>query len=89
MLFRSFANNFLRRQIEDYAVDGRYRLHERFDALTRLHYDSRKRRFTEQAYGLMQNLDNTWRISYVVSLYEGRSRESRFGLNLQVEAVGF
>jgi LPS-assembly protein len=84
-----FANNFLRRQIEDYVVDGRFRLNERFDGLTRLHYDARKRRFNEQAYGLVQNLDNTWRVSYVVSLYEGRARESRFGLNVQIEAVGF
>jgi LPS-assembly protein len=75
--------------IQDYAVDGRFRLHERFDALARLHYDARKRRFTEQSYGLVQNLDNTWRVSYVMSLYEGRARESRFGLNFQIEAVGF
>jgi LPS-assembly protein len=84
-----FANNFLRHELEDCAVDGRFRLHERFDALTRLHYDQRKRRFTEQAYGLVQNLDNTWRVSYVVSLHEGRARENRFGLSLQVEAIGF
>ena len=84
-----FSNNFLRRQIEDYVVDGRRRLNERFSALTRLHYDARKRRFNEQAYGLVQNLDHTWRVSYVVSLYSGPRRESHFGLNLQVEAIGF
>ena len=84
-----FANNFLRHQIEDFLVDGRFRLNERFDALTRLHYDARKHRFNEQAYGLVQNLDNTWRISYVVSLYSGPRRESHLGLNLQIEALGF
>jgi LPS-assembly protein len=84
-----FSNNFLRREIEDYVVDGRYRLNHRYDALTRLHYDARKRRFNEQAYGLVQNLDHTWRISYVVSLYSGPRRESSFGLNVQVEAIGF
>lgn len=83
------SNNFLRRQIEDYIVDGRLRLNERYSALTRLHYDARKRRFNEQAYGLVQNLDHTWRVSYVVSLYSGPRRESHFGLNVQVEATGF
>ena len=84
-----FSNNFLRRQIEDYIVDGRLRLNERYDALTRLHYDARKRRFNEQSYGLVQNLDNTWRVSYIVSLFSGPRRESSFGLNVQVEARGF
>ncbi len=84
-----FSNNFLRRQIEDYVVDGRIRLNRTYDALTRLHYDARKRRFNEQAYGLVQNLDHTWRVSYVVSLYSGPRRESHFGLNVQVEAIGF
>lgn len=84
-----FSNNFLRRQIEDYVVDGRLRLNERYSALTRLHYDARKRRFNEQAYGVMQNLDYTWRVAYVVSLYSGPRRESNFGLNVQVEALGF
>jgi LPS-assembly protein len=84
-----FSNNFLRRQIEDYIVDGRIRLNENYDLLTRLHYDARKRRFNEQAYGLVQNLDHTWRVSYIVSLYSGPRRESHFGLNVQIEAIGF
>jgi LPS-assembly protein len=84
-----FSNNFFRRQIEDYLVDARIRLNETYEALTRLHYDARKRRFNEQSYGLVQNLDHTWRVSYVVSLYSGPRRESHFGLNVQVEAIGF
>jgi LPS-assembly protein len=65
------------------------RLNERFEALSRLHYDARKRRFNEQAYGITQNLDNTWFVSYLVSLYSGRRRESNFGFNVQVETVRF
>ena len=84
-----FTNNFLTQQLQDYAVDGRVRINERFEALTRLHYDSRKRRFNEQAYGIAQNLGNTWLISYVVSVYSGRKRESNFGFNVQVDALRF
>jgi LPS-assembly protein len=84
-----FGNNFLRRQIQDYSIDGRVRITERFEALTRLHYDARRSRFNEQAYGISQNLGNTWLISYTVSLYSGRRRESNFGFNVQIDTVRF
>jgi len=84
-----FGNNFLRQQIQDYSIDGRMRLTEKFEALTRLHYDARKHRFNEQAYGITQNLSNTWLISYTVSLYSGRRRESSFGFNVQIDTVRF
>lgn len=84
-----FGNNFLRHQIQDYSIDGRFRINERFEALTRLHYDVRKRRFNEQSYGIAQNINNTWLISYTVSLYSGRSRESSFGFNVEVASIGF
>ena len=84
-----FSNNFLRGEIQDYQLDARVRLNETYDALTRLHYDARKRRFNEQAYGLSQNLGNTWLVSYIISLYSGPRRESHFGLNVQIQARGF
>ena len=84
-----FGNNFLRQQIQDYSIDGRVRLTERFEAVTRLHYDARKRRFNEQAYGITQNIGNTWLVSYTVSLYSGRRRESSFGFNVQIDTVRF
>jgi LPS-assembly protein len=84
-----FSNNFLRDQIEDYAVDGRWRLNEAFRLLARLQYDVRKSRFNEQAYGVVQNIGNTWQISYVLSLYSGRTRESHFGFNIQIDTIRF
>ncbi len=84
-----FANNFLRDQIQDYLVDGRVRLNEAIETLTRLHYDARRHRFNEQSYGIVHNLANTWEISYTVSLFAGRSRESSFGFNIQINTVRF
>lgn len=84
-----FATNFLRRESEDYRIEGRMHLNESYDVLARLQYDARQRRLNEQAYGLVQNLDNTWFIEYVVSLYSGRRRENGFGFNVQVEARNF
>jgi LPS-assembly protein len=84
-----FANNYLRRQLEDYLIDGRRRLTEQFDVLARLRYDQRKHRFNEQSYGLVQNLANTWRVSYLVSLFSGPRRESHFGFSIQIDTVRF
>ncbi|MEO5957684.1 MAG: LPS assembly protein LptD, partial [Opitutaceae bacterium] len=84
-----FSNNFLRDELHDYAIDGRLRINEAFEFLTRLHYDVRKRRFNEQAYGLSQNLGNTWLLSYIVTLYSGPRRESHFGLRIQIDTVRF
>jgi LPS-assembly protein len=84
-----FSNNFLRDEIEDYAIDGRWRLNEAFRLLARLQYDVRKSRFNEQAYGIVQNIGNTWQISYVLSLYSGRTRESHFGFNVQIDTIRF
>lgn len=84
-----FGNNFLRHQLEDFSIDGRMRINERLEALTRLRYDARQSRFNEQAYGIVQNLGNTWLISYTVSLYSGNRRESNFGFNVQVDTVRF
>lgn len=83
------TNNFLRAQIEDYAIAGRWRLNEAYEATTRLHYDARRRRFNEQSYGITQNLGNTWLISYNVSIYSGRRRESSFGFNIRVDTIRF
>ncbi len=84
-----FSSNFLRNQLEDYLADWRFRMSEVYEAVARLHYDSRENRFVEQSYGLRQNLSNTWLIEYVVTLYNGPRRESNFGFNLQIEAIGF
>ena len=84
-----FATNFLRRESEDYRLEGRVHLNESYDVLARLQYDARERRLNEQAYGLVHNLNNTWLIEYVVSVYSGRRRENGFGFNVQVEARNF
>ena len=64
-------------------------INESYDVLARFQYDARERRLNEQAYGLVQNLDNIWLIEYVVSIYSGRRRENGFGFNIQVEARNF
>jgi len=84
-----FSSHFLHREIEEYIVQYDHRLNEAYAVVTKLHYDTRKRRFNEQAFGLRQNLSNTWKIEYLVTVYDGPRRESDFGFNIAVEALGF
>jgi LPS-assembly protein len=84
-----FGNNYLRRDIQDLSLDGRFRINEKYEAQTKLHYDARKHRFNEQSYGIVQNLGNTWLVSYMVSLYSGRRRESSFGFRIEIDTLRF
>jgi LPS-assembly protein len=84
-----FGNNFLRRELQDYTIDARRRLNERFEAVARLQYDARRHRFNEQTYGVAHTLANTWVVSYSVSVYSGRKRESNFGFDLRIDALHF
>jgi len=84
-----FASHFLRREIEEFIIGGQVRWDEVYEFVGRLHYDFRTRRFNEQAFGVRQNLQNTWVVEYLVTLYDGPRRESDFGFRFQVEAIGF
>lgn len=83
------SSNFLRDQLEDYLIDGRTRLNEVYEAVAHARYDVRSAVFTEQTYGIRQNLRNAWHIEYLVSFYSGQRRENHFGFNLRVEALTF
>ena len=84
-----FSSNFLRHQLEDYFIEGRYRVNEAYEAIGRLAYDVTTHRFNEQFYGVRQNLSNLWLVEYAVTLYDGPRRESHFGFNVSVQAIGF
>ncbi|HOF09396.1 MAG TPA: LPS assembly protein LptD [Opitutaceae bacterium] len=75
--------------IETYSLEARTRLNEVFSLYGRVTYDIRNERFDEQRYGIYHNLDNTWRMRYAVSIYNGRRRESHFGFNINIETIGF
>jgi LPS-assembly protein len=84
-----FSSNYFRGELNDYFLEGSRRFNEVFDGILHLRYDARQKRFNEQSYGIRHNIGNTWRISYLVTLYDGPRRESRFGLNIRVDALRF
>lgn len=85
----NFSSHFLHSDIEEFILRFDVRLNEAYELLAKLHYDTRRRRFNEQAYGVRQNLGNTWSLAYLVTLYDGPRRESNFGFNVSIEALGF
>lgn len=91
-----FASNFLRDHnddahpgLNDYYIQASKRLNEVYEAVGRIRYDARTRRFIEQAYGIRQNVGNTWSVEYIVTLYNGPRRESNFGLSVRIDAIRF
>jgi LPS-assembly protein len=84
-----FSSHLLRNEIEEYVLRYDHRLNEAYEILTKFHYDNRRHRFNEQAFGLRQNLGNTWSVEYLVTIYDGPRRESNFGFNIAVETFGF
>ena len=84
-----FSSHFLRNEIEEYVLQTDVRLNEAYHVLAKLHYDTRRHRFNEQAYGIRQNLGNLWNLEYLVTIYDGPRRESDFGFSVSVDVIGF
>ena len=66
-----------------------YRFNEVWEGYTRHHFDSRRSRFVEQAYGVRQTIANRWQVGYELSFYEGNRRESDFGFSVRLDVLTF
>ena len=83
------ATSYLPDQIEQYFGEYDRRLNEIWRGFARVRYDARAARWDEISFGLRQNLRNTWSIRYEISWYQGRQRESSFGVNAVVDLIRF
>ncbi len=73
--------------IQEYSADLRYFLNEAYEALVQLRYDTRLGSFSEQSFGLRQNIRNLWFIDYVLTFREGNRRgggTTGFGVNVEL-----
>ncbi len=84
-----FSNYYLREDTAEYAINGALRLNEAYEAIARVQYDARLHLYVEQVYGITQNLGNTWRVTYAITLYDGPRRESKSGFRLSVDLIRF
>jgi LPS-assembly protein len=84
-----FGTQFLRDQLEEYSVDSRVRLNERFALTGRWRYDAIKSILYEQVYGLRQTIRNLWSIEYQLAFIKGQSEENGFQFRISVEVFKF
>ncbi len=83
------SNHFLTHQIQEYIAAADYKLSERFRVYTRLRYDVRADRFSEQHFGVEQNHRNLWLFRYGARLYDGNRRESSVGFQFEATLLKF
>ena len=83
------GSNYLQHQLEEYSLEYDRRVNEVWKGFVRVRYDALARRWNELAFGLRQNLRNTWSMRYEVSWNHGQQRESSFGLNVAVDLIRF
>ncbi|CAM2834537.1 LPS-assembly protein LptD [Rariglobus hedericola] len=75
--------------IQEYNLDVRYTLNEAYQLLFQLSYDTRLGSFSQQTFGLRQNIRNIWFIDYVLSLREGNSRAGSTSFSVSIELASF
>ena len=74
---------------DEYYAEWNQRLNEVYRGVARIDYDAREHRFDRREIGLIQNLNNTWRLEYTVTYDSGPSQTGHFGVNMQVDVVRF
>jgi len=83
------ATDFVSQEDDDYFAELSRRLNEAYRGVVRFDYDAREHRFDRRELGLIQNVNNTWKLEYTVTFDSGPSRTGHFGLNLQVDVIRF
>jgi LPS-assembly protein len=83
------ASDWVSREDDEYYAEWNQRLNEVYRGVARIDYDAREHRFDRREIGLIQNLNNTWRLEYTVTYDSGPSQTGHFGVNMQVDVVRF
>jgi LPS-assembly protein len=83
------ATDFVRKEDDEYFGEWNVRLNEVFRAILRTDYDVREHRWDRREFGLIQNLNNAWKLEYTVAFDQGPSREGHFSLNMQIDVIRF
>jgi lipopolysaccharide assembly outer membrane protein LptD (OstA) len=80
---------YLEGAIEQYELDGRYRLTEDIGLLASWHYDSRLNAWTEQRYGLTRRFGNVWQLELYITLTDENEREDDFSVGARLNWLSF
>ncbi|HVY69990.1 MAG TPA: hypothetical protein VHH73_08675, partial [Verrucomicrobiae bacterium] len=80
----SLNTSTLQHQVDQFWVDGQYRVSERVRLYGRWRFDEHFGGLTEQFYGVRQRLGNAWDIEYGVAYYRGAGNQNGFGVNVKL-----
>lgn len=85
----SLQMEYLEDAIEQYEVQGRYRLSEDFGLLGAWLYDSRLDAWTEQRYGITRRFGNVWQLEFYITLTDENEREDDFSVGARLNWLSF
>ena len=83
------ASDFVRHEDNDYLLNFRQKFNEQFSGLILVEYGARQHQFNQRSIGLVQNLTNTWRITYLFTYNGGPNKEGPLDFQVNVEAIRF
>ena len=83
------ATDFVSHEDDEYFAEWTVRLNEAYKGVLRSDYNVREHRWDRREVGLIQNLNNTWRVEYTAAFDQGPSREGHFSLNVQFDVIRF
>lgn len=81
--------DYLRSDITQVQLFGRYRLNEANEVYGEIRYDGRAERFNAIEFGLERRIYQNWQAAVGLSFREGRQRESDFGLRVSLQFLPF
>jgi LPS-assembly protein len=81
--------NYLRDDIGQVKLFGRYALNEANELFGRIVYDTRESRFNEIQVSMYRRLSQNWRVGFGATFRDGQTRESDFGLKAEVRFLAF
>jgi LPS-assembly protein len=85
----SLQTEFLETAIEQYALDGRYRLTENLGLLGYWQYDARLNNWTRQRYGISRRFGNVWQLEAYITLTDEDQRRDDFSVGLRLRWLSF
>lgn len=80
---------YLDSAIEQYELEGRYRLTENLGLIGYWHYDARQSTWIRQQYGISRRMGNVWQLDVYVALYDDNLREDDFSIGMRLLWLSF
>lgn len=81
--------DYLRGDINQMQVFGRYALSEANNVYAGIRYDGREKRFNEVEVGMDHRVHQSWEVGLGLRFRDGTQRESDFGVRLNVRFISF